>query len=54
LVRFDKSFERGARIGYCACSVILRDSILGDSILARGRIYQHGAHESAAKQRNTG
>jgi hypothetical protein len=48
LVRFDKSFERGVRIGYCARSVILRDSIL-----ARGRSYQHGARESAAKHRNT-
>src|SRR5262245_12074542 len=49
LVRFDKSFERGVRIGYCARSVIL-----GDSILAGRCVYQHGARESAAKQRNTG
>jgi hypothetical protein len=49
LVRFDKSFERGARIGYCVRSVILRDSIL-----AGGRGYHHGARESAAKPRNTG
>src|SRR5262245_58231096 len=49
LVRFDKSFEGGVRIGYCARSVIL-----GDSILTRRCVYQHSARESAAKPRYTG